>query len=126
MAKDRGAGLGSRRVQGRWGAGERAGAHRCARRGRWAQQAGVQGARQAGRQACVDARASAGARGRAAGARASGRRASCRRGARGQHGRAGAGRTWARGAGGNGSQGALHRRGRRAAWELGARPGRLG
>ena len=57
MAKDRGAGLGSRRAQGRWGVGERAGAHRRARRGRWAQQAGVQGARQAGRQACVDARA---------------------------------------------------------------------
>ena len=45
MAKDRGAGLGSRRAQGRWDADERAGAHRRARRGRWAQQAGVQGAR---------------------------------------------------------------------------------
>ena len=66
------------------------------------------------------ARVGAGARGRR-----SGEWQARRRQVRGARAARACGR-WARGAGGSGTQGARHERGRRTAWALGARPGRVG
>ena len=105
-------GLGSWAGRWAWQQARAGGAGRSRRaQGAWAQQAGVQGALQAGRQACVGARASA------AGAQAVGA---------GRPGGTGVRAVGACGAGGSGTQGSRHGRGRRAAWALGARPGRVG
>ena len=111
-------GLGSRRVQGRWGAGESAGARGRAAARRWLGAQGARGARGARRRAC-----GAGSWARRHGAQWTRRRAS------GTAGRAGSWATGARAAG----RSRLGRAGRWAwacglgvAWALGARPRRLG